>query len=106
MSSEDNKKDPMEHHKWTKAERQYIKGIVDNYSLQRQTDQDIVDYLREEKKIKIARSTVTKIKNQVEQESEKQYIALRESGSNYSLSTKRGQISSICQKKLHEIMAL
>ena len=68
MSSEDIKKVPMAHRKWTKAERQYIKGIVDNYSLQRQTDQDIVDYLREEKKIKIARSTVTTIKNKVAEE--------------------------------------
>ena len=33
MSSEDIKKVPMAHRKWTKAERQYIKGIVDNYSL-------------------------------------------------------------------------
>ena len=47
-------------------------------SLQRRTDQDIVDYLQE-KKIKIGRSTVTKIKNQVEQEAENWYIELRES---------------------------
>ena len=39
-----------------------------NYSLQRWTDQDIVDYLSEEKKIKIARSTVTTIKNKVAEE--------------------------------------
>jgi len=41
-----------ERHKWTKAERQYVKGIVHNYSLQRWTDQDIVNYLREEKKLR------------------------------------------------------
>ncbi|MGB0003823.1 MAG: hypothetical protein WBP74_04100, partial [Nitrososphaeraceae archaeon] len=73
---------PVERHTWTKAERQYIKGIVHNYSLQRWTDQDIVDYLQE-KKIKIGRSTVTKIKNQVEQEAENWYVELRESGSKY-----------------------
>ena len=86
----DNKNVTSERHKWTSAEKQYIKGIVHNYLLQRWTDQDIVNYLHQEKKIKIARSTVTKIKNQVEQESENWYIALTESGSNYSLPTKRG----------------
>jgi len=43
--SEDNKRVTSERHKWTKAERQYIKGIVHIYSLQRWTDQDLVDYL-------------------------------------------------------------
>jgi hypothetical protein len=44
--SEDNKRVTSERHKWTKAERQYIKGIVHIFfSLQRLTDQDIVDYL-------------------------------------------------------------
>ena len=47
-----------------------IKGIVHNYSLQRWTDQDIVDYLREEKKIKIARSTVTTIKIRLQRKQE------------------------------------
>ena len=67
-----------ERHRWTKAEKEYIKGIVHNYSLQRWTDQDIVGFLQE-KKIKIGRSTVTKIKNQVEWEAENWYIELRES---------------------------
>ena len=43
-----------ERHRWTKAEKQYINAIVHKYSLQRWTDQDIVDYLQE-KKIKIGR---------------------------------------------------
>ena len=68
-----------ERHRWTKAEKQYIKSIVHNYSLQRWTDQDIVNYLREEKKIKIARSTVTTIRNQVEQQAEKWYTELKQS---------------------------
>jgi hypothetical protein len=57
----DNKNVTKERHRWTKAESQYIKGIVHNYSLQRCTGQDIVDYLREEKKLNIAKSTVTTI---------------------------------------------
>ena len=68
-----------ERHKWTKAEKQYIKGIVHNYSLQRWSDQDIVNYLREEKKIKIARSTVTTIENKVAEEAGNWYLELRES---------------------------
>jgi hypothetical protein len=100
----DNKNVTKERHRWTKAERQYIKGIVQNYSLQRWTDQDIVDYLREEKKIKIGRSTVTKIKNQVEQEAENWYIELRESGSKY-VAVYKERLDSLLsyQKKLHEL---
>ena len=56
MSGNDNHV-TKERHKWTKAERQYVKGIVHNYLLQRWTDQDMVHYLHEDKKIKIARST-------------------------------------------------
>jgi hypothetical protein len=102
----DNKNVTKERHRWTKAERQYIQGIVHNYSLQRWTDQDIVNFLWEEKKIKIARSTVTTIKNQVEQEAENWYIALRESGSKY-VAVYKERLDSLLsyQKKLHDIMA-
>jgi hypothetical protein len=105
MSSEDNKNVPMGHRKWTKAERQYIKGIVHNYSLQRWTDQDIVDYLREEKRIKIGRSTVTKIKNSVVEEAEKWYTELRDSGAKY-IAVYKERLDSLLsyQKKLNEII--
>lgn len=97
---------PVERHTWTKAERQYIKGIVHNYSLQRWTDQDIVNYLRVEKKIKIGRSTVTKIKNQVIEEAGNWYIDLKESGTKY-VAVYKERLDSLLsyQKKLHEIMA-
>lgn len=52
---------------------------VHNYSLQRWTHQDIVDYLQNEKKIKIARSTVTIIRNKIAEEAEDCYLELRES---------------------------
>ena len=95
----------MGHRKWTKAERQYIKGIVHNYSLQRWTDQDIVDYLREEKRIKIGRSTVTKIKNSVVEEAEKWYTELRDSGAKY-IAVYKERLDSLLsyQKKLNEII--
>ena len=93
-----------ERHRWTKAERQYIQGIVHNYSLQRWTDQDIVDYLRHEKKINICRSTVTKIKNSVVEEAEKWYIELRDSGAKY-IAVYKERLDSLLsyQKKLHEL---
>jgi hypothetical protein len=96
---QDNKNVTKERHKWTKAERQYIKGIVHNYSLQRWTDQDIVDYLRSEKKIKTGRSTVTKIKNSVVEEAE-----LRDSGAKY-IAVYKERLDSLLsyQKKLHEL---
>ena len=103
----DNKNVPTEHRKWTKAERQYIKGIVHNYSLQRWTDQDIVNYLREEKKIRIGRSTVTRIKNSVVEEGEKWYIELRDSGAKY-IAVYKERLDSLLsyQKKLHELCTL
>jgi hypothetical protein len=105
MSGNDNNV-TKERHRWTKAERQYIKGIVHNYSLQRWTDQDIVDYLWNEKKIEIARSTVTTIKNKVVEEAGDWYIALRQSGTKY-VAVYKERLDSLLsyQKKLHEIMA-
>jgi methionine synthase II (cobalamin-independent) len=55
---------------FTKAEREYVKGIVHNLSLQRLTDQEIVDWLREEKKIGLDRSTISKMRNHVDQQAE------------------------------------
>jgi DNA-directed RNA polymerase specialized sigma54-like protein len=54
----------MERRKVAESEKQYLRGIIHNLSLQKWTDQDIVNYLRDEKTIDIGRSTVTKIKNQ------------------------------------------
>jgi hypothetical protein len=70
---------PIERRKWTKAERQYIQGIVHNLSMQRLTDQEIVQWLHDEKKIQIGRSTVIKIKNQIEQAAGNWYAELKQS---------------------------
>jgi hypothetical protein len=92
-------------HSFTKAERQYVKGIVHNYSLQRWTDQDIVDYLREEKKIDINRSTITKIRNQVEEQAENWYVELRDSRYKY-IAFYKERLDSLMsyQKKLNLIV--
>jgi DNA-directed RNA polymerase specialized sigma54-like protein len=50
---------------FTKSEREYVRGIVHNLSFQRLTDQEIVQWLHEEKEIDIDRSTVSKMRNQV-----------------------------------------
>ena len=88
-----------------KSDRQYVRGTIHNLSLSRWTDQEIVDYLRDEKQIEIARSTVNSIKNQIEKQAEKWYIELRESRYKYVASYKE-RIDSLFtyQKKLHEIV--
>jgi hypothetical protein len=102
----DSKNVPIERHKWTKAERQYIQGMVHNYSLQRWTDQEIVEYLWNEKKIRIGRSTVTKIKNQVEENAGAWYVELRESGYK-TIAFYKERLDSLLsyQKRLNQIMA-
>jgi hypothetical protein len=55
---------------FTKAEREYVKGIVHNLLFQRLTDNEIVQWLRDEKKIDLDRSTISKMRNQVEEQAE------------------------------------
>jgi IS30 family transposase len=92
----------MERRKVAKSEKQYLRGTIHNLSLSRWTDQEIVDYLRDEKQIDIARSTVNSIKNQIEKQAEKWYFELRESRYKYVASYKE-RIDSLfsVQKKLH-----
>jgi hypothetical protein len=95
----------MERRKVAKSEKQYLRGMIHNLSLQKWTDQDIVDYLRDEKSIDIGRSTVTKIKNQIEKEAEKWYIELRQSTYKY-IATYKERLDSLLsyQKKLNDIL--
>ena len=70
----------MEHrHRYTLAEKQYVKGMVRNLSLQRWSDTEITQYLNTEKSMQISRASVTTIKNQIEKEAEKWYIELKQS---------------------------
>jgi hypothetical protein len=89
----------------TKAKREYVKGIVHNLSLQRLTDQEIVDWLREEKKIGLDRSTISKMRNHVEQQAEKWYIELKESRYKY-IANYKARLDSLLsyQKKLNQII--
>jgi hypothetical protein len=104
-TSTHSKNDRTTRKKVAKCDRHYVRGTIHNLSLSRWTDQEIVDYLREDKKIEIARSTVNSIKNQIEKQAEKWYIELRESRYKYVASYKE-RIDSLFsyQKKLHEIL--
>jgi hypothetical protein len=89
---------------FTKAEREYVKSIVRNLSVQRLTDREIVDWLCTEKKIELDRSTVSRIRNQAEKEAEEWYIGLREGGR--YIATYKERLDSLLsyQKKLHELI--
>ncbi len=105
-SGESRKKVAVERNTRTKAEKEYIKGIIQNLSLQRLTDQEIVDYLHNEKQIEIGRSTVAITRNQIEKQAEKWYIELRNSAYKY-LAQYKQRIDSLLsyQKTLHEIIS-
>jgi len=70
-------------HKCTNSEREYVRGIVHSLSFQRWIDRDIARFLNEEKKIEISRSTVSRLRKQVEEQAEKWYIELRNSTFNF-----------------------
>ena len=73
----------MERSKRSKSEQEYVKSLIHNLSLQRLTDQEIVDYLHNEKGIEIARTTVNATRNRIERSAEKWYIDLRNSNYRY-----------------------
>lgn len=91
--------------KVAKSDKEYLRGTIHNLSLSRWTDQEIVDYLRDEKQIEIARSTVNSIKNRIEKQAEKWYFELRESRYKYIATYKERLDSLVCyQRKLNEII--
>ena len=84
----------VERHTFTKSEREYVKALVHNLSFQRLTDQEIVQWLHDEKEIDLDRSTVSKMRNQIEQNAEKWYIELRQSRYKY-IATYKQRIDSL-----------
>jgi len=73
----------MERQKFTKTEKEYLRGIIRNLSLQRWTADEISDYLHNEKKMEISRSTISRILSNIEESAEQWYIELRESRYKY-----------------------
>jgi hypothetical protein len=90
---------------FTKAEREYVKGIVYYLSFQRLTDNEIMQWLHNEKKIDLDKSTISKMRNQVEEQAEEWYIGLRESGAKY-IAIYKERLDSLLsyQKNIHEII--
>lgn len=99
------KSDRIKHKKSSKSEKVYVRGLIHNLSLQRWTDQEIVDFLHNEKKIDIARTTVNGIRNRIERKAEKWYIELRNSRYKYIANYKERLDSLLYyQKKLNQII--
>ena len=95
----------MTNRKVPKSQKQYVRGIIHNLSLQRWTDQEITNYLNNEKGTTLSRSAVTQIRDRMEKHAEKWYFELRESRYRYVAMFKE-RIDSLLsyQKKLHEII--
>ena len=93
-------------HNFTKSERECVKGIIHNLSFQRLTDQEIVQWLHDEKQIDIDRSTVSKMRKQGELEAEKWYIELKKSTYKY-IAIYKERIDSLFsyQRILHDIIS-
>ena len=97
----------MGYHRSTNAEKQYVKGMVRNLSLLRWSDQEITDYLHDEKNMQISRPSVTIIKNNIEKEAEKWYIELKQSRYKF-LAIYKERLDSLFsyQKTLNDIVTL
>jgi hypothetical protein len=95
----------MERQKFTKTEKQYLRGIIHNLSLQRWTADEITNYLHDEKNMKISRSTISRIVNTIEESAEKWYIELRQSRYKF-IATYKERLDSLLsyQKKLNDIL--
>lgn len=105
---ENSKIDRIKHKKvanLSKTEKQYLKGMVNNLSLQRLSDQEIVNYLHDEKSIDIARSTINAMRNQTERKAGKWYLELRQSGTKY-IAIYKERLDSLMsyQRKLNQIV--
>jgi len=64
--------------KYTPAEKQYLRGIINTLALEKNTDGQVQEFLKE-KGIDIDRSTVGRIRRNIAKEAEKWYIELRKS---------------------------
>lgn len=100
-----NKRVAMKRTRATISERQYMRSIIHNLSLQRWTDQEIADYLSNEKGLDIARCTVTIARNQIQKQAEKWYIELKQSRYKY-IATYKERLDSLLsyQRRLNEII--
>ena len=92
--------------KFTKAESNFLQGIVHGLTLDRFSDSEIVQYLKDQHNISIERSTVYKIRKRIEKEGKTWYEQFRQSDYKY-IYTFKERIDSLnhYQHKLNEIMS-
>jgi hypothetical protein len=64
--------------KYTPAEKQYLRGIINTLALEKNEDAEIQQYLNQ-KGIDIEKSTIGKIRRSIAKEAEKWYVELRKS---------------------------
>jgi hypothetical protein len=94
----------MSHNRSTMAQKEYVKAIVHNLSLQRLSDTEIAEYLAE-KGIVLARNTVNGIKKQIEKSAERWYIELKQSRYKYIATYKERLDSPLSyQRQLQDII--
>jgi Sigma-54, DNA binding domain. len=65
--------------KYSKSEKVYLKSIIGTLALEKQSDKEIQEYLINEKKIDVDRTTVTKYRRQIQASAYKWYNELRAS---------------------------
>ena len=95
----------MSHNKSTRAQKEYVRAVIHQLSLQRLSDTEISDYLAE-KGIVLARCSVNGIKKQIEKQAEKWYIELKQSRYKY-IATYKERLDSLLsyQKLLHDMIS-
>jgi hypothetical protein len=95
----------IKHNKRTKAEQEYVDAIIQNLSLKRLTDQEIVEYLQNEKQIEIARSTVTNSRRRTERQATAWYVELKQLQHKY-IGAYKNRIDSLLsyQRQLQDII--
>jgi hypothetical protein len=87
------------------AQKEYVKTIVHQLSLQRLTDTEIAEYLVKDKGIVISRARVNQIKNGIERQAARWYIELKQSQNKYIANYKERLDSLLSyQRILHDII--
>jgi len=91
--------------KFTKAESKFLQGIVHGLTLDRFSDSEIVEYLKDQHNISIEKSTISKIRKRIEKDGKKWYAQLRQTDYKY-IYTYKERIDSLnrYQHKLNEII--
>jgi hypothetical protein len=82
------------------AQKEYVKAIVHQLSLQRLSDGEIVDYLAKEKGIVLAKCRVNQIKNGIAREAARWYIELKQSQYKYIANYKERLDSLLSYQKI------